>query len=59
MIAYFKCLCKTEHRLLAHRLKGQGYEIRDISKNPAWRKEALLYKVKYPFLVENGEAKEL
>jgi len=59
MIAYFKCLCTAHSRLMANRLQGLGYEIREIRKNRDWRNEALAYKAKLPFTVNNGEVTEL
>jgi len=59
MIAFFKCLCTAQSRLLANRLQGLGYEIRETRKNREWREEALTYKAKMPFTVNNGEVTEL
>lgn len=59
MIAYFKCLCTARYRLMAKALQDKGYEIREIRKNREWRDEALQFKVKLPFTVNNGEVTEL
>lgn len=58
MIAYFKCLC-GQNKLLAKRLKDEGYEIRSVNLNRQWRDEALQYKIKLPFKVVNGKVMSL
>lgn len=56
MIVYLKCLCRAQDKLLAQRLREMGYEVRVINKNPQWRREAALYRIKPPFRVVNGIA---
>jgi prephenate dehydrogenase len=53
MIGYIKCLCGS-NKLLARKLKEQGYDVRVVNLNPEYRKEAAAYKTKLPFTVENG-----
>lgn len=58
MIAYFKCLCGA-NKSKAKQLADEGYEIRVINTNPAWRKESLSYKEKLPFKVNNGKVERI
>lgn len=59
MIAYFKCLCKSAHRIKAAELKARGYDIRITNTNSVYRYEASLYSAKLPFSIKDGEVKEL
>lgn len=59
MIAYFKCVCTTKHRLLAKRLRDEGFEIRITNRNPVHRKEAKDYGLRMPFVVVDGKATEI
>lgn len=52
MVAYLKCAC-GRYKLLAKKLAEQGYEIRYVNMNPAWKKEAQLYNLRLPFIVED------
>lgn len=52
-------MCKPKDKLLSSKFKRLGYEVRNISKNPEWRKEAKSYNLGLPFIVENGLAKKL
>ena len=53
-VAYFKCLCISEHKLLANRLRADGYRIIQTKQNPALRKQADAFGIKMPFKVTNG-----
>lgn len=59
MKAYFKCICTTEQRLLANKLRREGYEVINLSKQRELRHEAKAYGVKLPFKVVDGVASEL
>jgi hypothetical protein len=60
MIVYFKCLCRSAEKLEAKRLREtHNAVIRVVKNNPEWRKEVAKYKMKLPFIVENGEARPL
>lgn len=60
MIAFVRCSkCRAEDRLLVQKLKEQGFEVRDVKKNPQWRKEAREYGLSLPFKVVDGVAEKL
>lgn len=58
-IFYVRCLCTSSQRLQAKQLLEQGYELRDIRKNPEWRTEAKSYGLKMPFLVNDNGVEKL
>lgn len=53
-LAFIKCTCKSDMRLLAARLKRDGYEVRLTDNNPTYRKQAKEYGATLPFLVIDG-----
>lgn len=58
MIVYFRCLCKSQDKLWAKRLR-ETYraEIRQTKNSPKHREEAKLYGLKLPFIVEDSDKK--
>ena len=58
-IAYYKCLCKSQHKLMAKQLSSQGIEVRVIKNNPEWRELAKQYNVALPFLVDGEQVTQL
>lgn len=58
-IFFAKCLCTTEQRQLAIRLKQEGYSLRITDNDKAAKEEALTYNAKIPFTVDDGVVTEL
>ena len=57
MILYIKCACRTQDKLLIKKYKDLGFEIRNISKNPAYRKEIKEFPyLRLPFIIAHGIA---
>jgi hypothetical protein len=59
MIVYIKCHCRASDIIRVNDLEKQGYEVRDIRKNPEWRKESKQYGLRLPFIVSEGVARPL
>lgn len=59
MIAYIYCKCTKKNRELTKKFKESGYEVRHTKYNSNYSKEAKEYGLKLPFVVENGEAREI
>lgn len=58
-VAYFSCLCKSQHKLLAHKLRTESYTIIQTKHKPELRKRADAYGIKMPFKVTNGVVEAL
>lgn len=57
MVVYYKCLCSSRDRLRVQQLRSDGHEVRVVSKNPEWRREAKLYDTRLPFFAKDEEKK--
>lgn len=53
-VAYLKCTCKSEDKILARQLQLQGYDVRIIKGNPKHSKEARKYNQPLPFIINGG-----
>lgn len=53
-VAYVKCSCKFEDKMLISKLKREGFVVKQTKGNSIFKKEAEAYNANLPFLVVDG-----